>query len=322
MGVISCGRVSDRGSNELEQQLDKLETVGDLVRWGASRLKEAGVHFGHGTDNAADESRVLVFHALSLDFQVPDYFYNARVTLLERNTVAKLIGRRITEGCPAAYLTGEAWFAGLRFEVTPDVLVPRSPIAEMIFSGFEPWAADGQIERVLDLGTGSGCLAIAIATHLGVEVDAVDISAAAVEVARKNVAHHELEESVRVFQSDLFDEIDADIRYDLIVSNPPYVSANSMAKLPREYTHEPDIALASGADGLDAVRRILHQAANRLSDDGLLVVEVGEGASALIDAYPAVPFEWVELENGGGGVFVLTRTGLIASVDPTVQGTN
>lgn len=296
-----------QGGTELAQQLDNLKTVGDLIRWGASRLKKARVHFGHGTDNAADESRVLVFHALALDFEVPKYFYRARVTTAERDTVVALIGRRIDEGCPAAYLTGEAWFAGLRFEVTPDVLVPRSPIAEMIFAGFAPWADPTQIHKALDLGTGSGCLAIAIATHLGAEVDAVDISPAAISVAQKNVEQHELEELVHVIESDLYEQLADDARYDLIVSNPPYVSAKSMARLPREYTHEPEVALASGPDGLDSVRQILQQAADHLAPDGLLVVEVGEGATALIDAYPDVPFEWVEFEHGGGGVFVLTR---------------
>ncbi len=268
------------------------------------------MHFGHGTDNASDESRVLVFHALSLDFNVPDYFYRSRVTLTERDAVVSLIGQRIETGRPAAYLTGEAWFAGLRFEVTPDVLVPRSPIAEMILTGFAPWCQASGIRRALDIGTGSGCLAIAMAAHLGADVDAVDISPAALDVAKNNVGLHDLEDSVHVFQSDVYAALGDEHQYDLIVSNPPYVSDRSMAKLPREYTYEPEIALAAGHDGLDTVHRILLNAADYLTADGLLVVEVGEGATALLDRYPDIPFEWADFEHGGSGVFVISRSAL------------
>ena len=293
----------------MEQLTDNLQTVGDLVRWGASRLNAAGLHFGHGTDNAADESRALVFHVLSLDFQVPDYFYQTRVTPAERNTAIRLIDRRIEEGCPAAYLTGESWFAGLRFEVTPDVLVPRSPIAEMILNGFEPWCQPEKIKAVLDLGTGSGCIAIAIAAHLGAEVDAVDISAAAVRIASRNVQLHGLKDSVQVIKSDLYRAL-PEKKYDLIVSNPPYVSDASMQCLPKEYRREPKIALVAGANGLSVIHRILSQAADYLKSDGMLVVEAGEAAGALVTNYPDVPFEWAEFERGGDGVFVLASDDL------------
>lgn len=299
----------------LDHQTDNLETVGDLVRWGASRLKEADLHFGHGTDNAADESRLLVFHALSLDFEIPDYFYHSRVTLTERNAVVRLIGRRIEDRCPAAYLTGEAWFAGLRFEVNRDVLVPRSPIAEMILNGFQPWCQMEKINHVLDLGTGSGCLAIAIAAHLGAQVDAVDISPQALSVARRNVVMHDLEDSIELIQSDLYEALDNGQKYDLIVSNPPYVGAQSMAGLAAEYTHEPEVALAAGEDGLDSIHEILRRAPDFLNPDGVLVVEAGEGATALLTSYPDVPFEWVEFERGGSGVFVLRRAVLEESGD-------
>lgn len=309
-----CRRIH-RGGTDLEQHLDNLKTVGDLVRWGASRLKQAGMHFGHGTDNAADESRVLVFHALSLDFDIPEYFYQSRVTLTERDAVVSIIGRRIEEACPAAYLTGEAWFAGLRFEVTPDVLVPRSPIAELIVNGFTPWCQADGVSRALDIGTGSGCLAIAIAVHMGADVDAVDISPAAVSVAQRNVRLHELEQSVQIIHSDLYEALDENRKYDLIVSNPPYVSVRSMENLPREHTREPVVALTAGEDGLDTIHRILLRAADFLQADGVLVVEVGEGATALLDAYPGVPFEWAQFDNGGSGVFILERSTLEACRD-------
>jgi len=293
----------------VEHQTDNLQTVGDLVRWGASRLNAAGMHFGHGTDNAADEARLLVFHALSLDFEVPEYFYRSRVTPAEREAAIGLIHRRIEERCPAAYLTGEAWFAGLRFEVSPDVLVPRSPIAEMIANEFAPWCKPDSVKKALDIGTGSGCLAIAIATHLDVNVDAVDISPAALAVARRNVHAHDLQDRVELIESDLYAAL-GERKYDLIVSNPPYVSARSMASLPDEYAHEPSVALAAGDDGLGLIHGILNTALDYLRPHGVLVVEAGESAGAVVTAYPDVPFEWVEFEHGGGGVFVIRATDL------------
>ena len=279
-----------------------LLTVGDIVRWGASRLNESGRHFGHGTDNAADESRVLVFHALALDFEAPAYFYQCRVTAAERAAAVALIESRIETGRPAAYLTGEAWFAGLRFEVDEAVLVPRSPIAELIGDGFSAWFGPQQIHRALDIGTGSGCIACALAAHLGCRVDATDISPAALEVARRNVRAHNLGELVELHESDVYSAL-GDRRYDLIVSNPPYVSAASMAALPDEYAHEPDLALRGGADGLDILERILAGAAAHLSTGGILICEAGEAAPSLAERYPGVAFEWIDFERGGDGVF-------------------
>ncbi|MBT8138068.1 MAG: 50S ribosomal protein L3 N(5)-glutamine methyltransferase [Gammaproteobacteria bacterium] len=290
-------------------QADELKTVGDLVRFGASRLNAAGVCFGHGTDNAADESRVLVFHALALDFDVPAYFYQARVTADERAAALEIIERRVSDGVPAAYLTGEAWFAGLRFEITPDVLVPRSPIAEMIQGGFVPWCEPGTLQRALDIGTGSGCIAIAVAAHLGVATDAVDISPDALAVAKQNVTAHDLEDLVNVFESDVYSGV-AGQRYDLIVSNPPYVSSTSMSALPDEYASEPQLALAAGNDGLEVIHRILASACDHLTPHGVLVVESGESSAALVAAYPGIGFEWVNFQHGGGGVFVLTAAEL------------
>ncbi|MBT8062446.1 MAG: 50S ribosomal protein L3 N(5)-glutamine methyltransferase [Gammaproteobacteria bacterium] len=294
--------------------MDDLHTVGDLVRWGASQLNAAGVHFGHGTDNAADESRVLIFHALSLDYAVPDYFYQARVTAPERTAAVALIQQRIEQRCPAAYLTGEAWFAGLQFALNRDVLVPRSPIAELIAQQFEPWCRAGGVRTALELGTGSGCIAIAIAVHLGAQVDAVDLSAAALKVAKANIDRHDVAEQVQLFESDLFNALEPR-RYDLIVSNPPYVGDAGMQALPPEYRHEPELALAAGADGLAIVHRILRQAGDFLQPDGLLVMEVGESAASLIAACPDVPFEWVHFEQGGDGVFILHQAELLALAD-------
>ena len=281
-----------------------LLTVGDIVRWGASRLNESGRHFGHGTDNAADESRVLVFHALALDFEVPAYFYQCRVTAAERAAAVALIESRIETGRPAAYLTGEAWFAGLRFEVDDAVLVPRSPIAELIADGFSAWFGPQQIQRALDVGTGSGCIACALAAHIGCRVDATDISPAALEVARRNVRAHNLDELIELQESDVYQALGGR-RYDLIVSNPPYVSATSMAALPDEYGHEPDIALRAGANGLEILERLLAGAAAHLNPGGILICEAGEAAQALAERYPELPFEWIDFEHGGDGVFVL-----------------
>lgn len=300
----------ERWGVRLSHQTDAaLQTVGDLVRWGASRLNAAGRHFGHGTDNAADEARVLVFHALSLDFEVPDYFYAANVTGEERQRAIALIDERIERGCPAAYLTGEAWFAGLRFEVDETVMVPRSPLAELILRGFEPWCDAQLINRVLDIGTGSGCIAIAIAAHLGARVDALDISPAALEVARRNVDAHGVGDLVTIYQSDVYEAVSGQ-RYDLIVSNPPYVGAASMSSLPDEYSHEPELAFAAGDEGVDVALRIVDGALAHLEPHGVLVCEVGESAAALAQRLEHLPLQWIEFDRGGEGVFVLTAADL------------
>ncbi len=288
------------------EETESLTTVRDLVRWGASRFNEAGLFFGHGTDNALDESLALVLHALHLDHSLPAPFLDATVTASERGDVIDLLQRRLDERVPAAYLTHQARFAGLDFYVDENVLVPRSPIAELIAEGFAPWLDADSVTSVLDLCTGSGCIGIACAYAFPVaHVDLTDISPAALDVARINIARHGLEERVQPHLADVFEGLPA-ARYDLIVSNPPYVDAQDMATLPEEYRREPALGLAAGADGLDIVRRILRGAGDHLQPGGILVVEVGRSAGHLIEAFPEVPFLWLDFEQGGDGVFLLT----------------
>ncbi len=283
----------------------ELQTILDLVRWGASRFSEGGLVFGHGTDNAFDEALVLVTHALHLPVGFPQHYLDARVTAEERRAVLALLGERVETRKPAAYLTGEAWFAGLPFYVDERVLVPRSPMAEWIERGFTPWLEPDHVERVLDLCTGSACIAIACAVHFdNADVDAVDLSPDALLVAKRNVARHGLEDWVNLVESDLFDALEP-ARYQLIVSNPPYVSDEEMQTLPEEYHHEPAFGLRADQAGLAVVVRLLAQAADWLADDGILVVEVGNSQDMLVECFPDVPFTWLDFERGGHGVFLL-----------------
>ena len=295
-----------------------LRTVADFVRFGASRFNEAGLCFAHGTDNAIDEALTLVLHALHLPAcpPLPAELFHARVTSRERAEVVALLHRRIEERVPAAYLTGEAWFAGLRFEIDRRVLAPRSPLAELIEEGFHPWIDGGGVRRILDLGTGSGCIAVACAHAFpDARVDAVDASPAALEVARLNVALHDLEGRVRVVESDLCDGLDREpdrrsaARYDLVVSNPPYVPDEEMAGLPPEFRAEPAFALAGGPDGLDVVGRIVEEAPRWLAPEGVLVVEVGASpvVRAALESRFDLPFVWLDAARGGEGVFLLHR---------------
>jgi len=278
---------------------EELASALDLVRWGASRFAEHGLVFGHGTDNALDEARALVLHALHLPPDTPEALLAARLTRAEREACVALLRRRIVERRPAPYLTGEAWFAGLRFVVDERVLVPRSPLAEWIERGFAPWLDPERVRRVLDLGTGSGALAVACACAFpDAEVDAVERSRAALEVAARNVREHGLAGRVHLIESDLYAAL-AGRRYELIISNPPYVGAERMAALPPEYRHEPAAALAAGSDGLECLRRIIDGAPAHLAGDGVLVLEVGVAREALERAYPALEVVWLDLERGG-----------------------
>jgi ribosomal protein L3 glutamine methyltransferase len=288
-------------------------TIAEWIDRVARQLERQQLHFGHGTDNARDEAAWLVLHVVGAPLdgkfdQWGEQVDNEAAARIQELAELRCQGRR-----PLAYLLGKAWFAGLEFEVTPDVLVPRSPIAELILDAFAPWARPDRITGILDLCTGSGCIAIACAHYLaGVQVDAVDISARALDVAGRNVRRHGVSDRVALMQSDLFQSV-AERRYDLIIANPPYVPAAAMKELPAEYRTEPELGLASGADGLDATLSILVDASAFLGEDGVLICEVGESAQALSAALPRVPFVWLEFEHGGSGVFVLTRAQLEAA---------
>ena len=291
---------------------DVLCTVCDFIRYCVSRCNEAGAFSGHGFDSMLDEASFLVLTALHLPHDLPPAYAVATLLPEERTRLLELIRRRADERVPSAYLVGEAWFAGLAFKVTPDVLIPRSPIAELIECGFQPWLAGRPCDQVLDLCTGSGCIGIAIAVHLPESaVDLVDLSSQALAIAAENVRAHGVEERVRTLLSDGFDALGGR-RYDLIVSNPPYVGADEYAALPAEYAHEPAMGLKSGEDGLDLPLRILAQAPEYLAAHGMLVLEVGASADALVQLLPQVPFTWVDFERGGSGVAVIERADLVA----------
>jgi len=284
----------------------ELQTIRDLIRWGASRMNEAGVYFGHGTDNALDEAAALVLHALHLPPDLHESYWAAALTSKEKEAVLALLQRRIQERRPAAYLMQKAWFMGLPFYVDERVLVPRSPLAELIAAQFQPWLNDTDaIGRILDLCTGSGCIGIACAYAFpDVAVDLADISPDALTVAQRNIDEHALNDRVQTIKSDLFEGL-ADERYDIIISNPPYVSEAELLELAAEYHHEPRLGLAAGEQGLDCVRQILQQARDHLTPQGLLIVEVGNSQDALSTAFPELPFTWLAFEHGGDGVFLL-----------------
>ena len=283
---------------------DELLTVRDFIRWGVSEFIAAGLFFGHGTDDPWVEAEHLVLHAIHLVPPLADKWLDARLTPQERERVLANLHRRIDERIPAAYITGQTWFAGLPFVVDARVLIEKR---------FEPWLKRDP-KRILDLCTGSGCIGIACAYAFpDAEVQLSDISYDALEVTQENIEQHNLGDRVFAIQSDLFENLRGQ-RFDLIVSNPPYVDADDMASLPDEYRAEPELGLASGADGLDFTRRLLAQAADYLTGDGILVVEVGNSWVALDEAYPQLPLTWIEFERGGHGVFVLCANDLRASL--------
>ena len=297
-----------------EQAQHELSTLRDLMRFAVSRFTEARLFFGHGTDNAWDEAAYLLLHTLHLPLDRLDPFMDARLTSSERISALKIIERRITERLPSAYLTNEAWLGEYRFYVDERVIVPRSHIAELLHEQLSPWIDDPwAVSKVLDLCTGSGCLAILAAQAFPeAQVDAIDLSPDALAVARRNVDDYGLQNRIRLIESDAFAGIQGE-RYDVIISNPPYVNAESMAVLPEEYRREPELALASGEDGLDFVRTIFREAAKHLSPAGLLVVEIGHNREELEKAFPDTLFVWLDTSAGDEYVFMLRREDLPAS---------
>lgn len=287
----------------------ELHTIRDFIRLGVTRFVAANLYFGHGTDNAWDESLALVLSVLHLPVDSGEHILDARLLEAEKRDILAMFARRIDERVPVPYLTHTAWFCGLPFYVDERVLIPRSPIAEMIGNRFKPWYQGRYPYQILDLCTGSGCIGIACAFAFPeAEVVLADISDEALAVAEQNIARHELQQSVFTQKSDLFDDVDG--VYDIIVTNPPYVDNEDLFAMPAEYRHEPTLALASGEWGLDHPVRILQQAAQFLTEDGILVLEVGNSGRHLENAYPGVEFNWVEFERGGHGVLVISRAEL------------
>ncbi|GAB2948795.1 50S ribosomal protein L3 N(5)-glutamine methyltransferase [Aquaspirillum soli] len=295
-----------------DQAANVLQTPRDLLRFAISRFQQAALFYGHGTDNAWDEAAYLIAHTLHLPLAQFDALLDARLLHSEVADVLDVLERRVQQRVPAAYLTHEAWLGQFDFYVDERVIVPRSFIAELLANdAFAPWIEFPElVHRAADLCTGSGCLAILLANYYpDAEIDAVDLSSEALEVAEINRSRYGLEEQLQLWQGDLFAPL-AGQRYDLIVSNPPYVDAESVAALPPEYLHEPELALGSGDDGLDLTRRLLAQAADYLNPLGILVVEIGHNRDALEEAFPTLPFMWLETSAGDGFVFLLTKEDL------------
>lgn len=293
----------------MESPINDLLTLRDWLRWAVSRFTEADLFFGHGCDNAYDEAVWLVLHALHLPPDRLGSFMDAKLTHSERQAVFNLLDQRISKRVPSAYLINQAWLGAHSFYVDDRVIVPRSYFAELLEDGMSPWLpSDMPVSNTLDLCTGSGCLAILMALAFPeAKVDAIDLSPDALKVAKRNVEHYGLQDAIELIESDLFAGVSGR-RYDLIISNPPYVTAESMHSLPAEYRHEPALALAAGDDGLDIVRRILASAASQLTPDGILMVEVGHNADLVEAAFPAVPFTWIDTPSSEDKIFLLPQT--------------
>jgi ribosomal protein L3 glutamine methyltransferase len=291
--------------------LAQLVTIRDFIRYAVSRFEASDIFFGHGTDNSYDESVWLVMRGLHLPLDTLEQFFDAKVTPTEAKHLLHLIERRTTERIPTAYLLREAWLKGFKFYVDERVIVPRSFIAELLEDGLEPWISYPEmVESAVDICTGSGCLGVLMAHSFpNAQIDVVDISPDAIAVANINITEHGLEDQITAIISDMFEALKGKT-YDLIISNPPYVDAPAMAQLPKEYQIEPQIALGSGAAGLDHTRILIEQARNHLNDDGILIVEIGHNRDALLEAYPDLPFIWLEVASGHEFVFLLRKEDL------------
>ena len=289
------------------QQTTPFSTVRDLLRYAVTRFTREKLFFGHGSENAFDEAAYLILHTLSLPIDRLEPFLDARLLPEEIASVMDIIERRVTDRIPAAYLTGEAWLQGYSFHVERGVIIPRSFLAELIVEQFAPWVPDPDgITDILELCTGSGCLAIMLADQFpNATVDAVELSPAALGVAQMNIDRYGMRDRIQLHHADLYDGI-PDKRYQLILTNPPYVNQSSMENLPPEYLHEPQMALAGGFDGMDIVRRIVRTAGERLTDDGLLIVEIGNEAEHAIAAFPELELTWLSTSGGDDRVFLLT----------------
>lgn len=290
----------------VNEAINEFSTLRDFIRWGVTHFNAADLEYRHGTDNSWDEAVNLVLSLVSLPPDTDPSVLDAKLTEKEKVLVADKIKKRVEDRIPVPYLINEAWFAGLSFYVDERVIIPRSPIAELLEEDFNPWLEAGEVKHVLDLCTGCGCIAISSAlTFQNAIVDATDLSLDALEVARVNIERYGLEENVNLIESDVFENLPPK-KYDLIISNPPYVDRQEYKNLPKEYQHEPQMALEAGSDGLDIVRKILKQAEDYLHPNGILVVEVGYLQDLLEAQFPSVPFTWLQFERGGEGVFLLT----------------
>lgn len=285
-------------------------TPRELIQRTEKQFSQADLYYGHGTDNALDEAFYLVMSAARLEFDCGDEKLDEPIQQDVLSHIESLIDKRINQRIPVAYLVNQAWFAGREFYVDERVLIPRSPFAELITSQFMPWLSFNNVHSILDIGTGSACIPIACAYEFPhAEIDAVDIDDDALEVAKINIEKHGFNDRVHVYKSNLFEQL-KDKKYDLIISNPPYVGHDEMQTLPEEYSHEPGHALEASDNGLELVGQILKQASAHLNEGGVLAVEVGNSMDALIERYPELPFIWLEFENGGEGVFLLNKSDL------------
>ena len=297
-------------SADINEVCNELSTMIDFMRWGATQFVNAGLSYSHGMSSPIDESVYLVLRSLQLPVDTPDVYWKSKLVKAEKKIVLANLLKRIDKRIPSAYITQEGWFAGLQFYIDERVLVPRSPIAEMVESQFTPWVNPDEVESVLDLCTGSGCIGISCAYAFPqAEIDLSDISTDALDVATINIEKHDASNRVSVIQSDLFEGLIGK-KYDIIVSNPPYVDADDIDSMSAEFQHEPELGLSSGTDGLECTRQILKHAASHLTDEGILVLEVGNSQYALVEEFPQLPFQWVDFERGGDGVFVLTKAQL------------